>query len=120
MPPKYKSRKRDAEAVDGSDEDVAVTTKRTKSDSTHTVNTDVQIDKEGCEYWEVYCTTKQRLPFDPRHTEHDYQISNTRRIQLANFKGNYQIAIREYYEKDGQMLPGKKVILATFCNASDA
>lgn len=37
------------------------------------------------------------------------QISRTRRIQISEFKGNTMIAIREFYEKDGKMLPGKKV-----------
>lgn len=28
---------------------------------------------------------------------------------MQEFKGNRMINIREYYEKDGEMLPGKKV-----------
>jgi hypothetical protein len=33
----------------------------------------------------------------------------TRRLGISEFKGNTLVNIREYYEKDGQMLPGKKV-----------
>jgi hypothetical protein len=37
------------------------------------------------------------------------QISGKRRLQISEFKGNTMVSIREFYEKDGQMLPGKKV-----------
>jgi len=37
------------------------------------------------------------------------QISRTRRVQLSTFKGNTMVNIREFYEKDGKVLPGKKV-----------
>jgi len=36
-------------------------------------------------------------------------LSGKRRIGVQEFKGNRMINIREYYEKDGEMLPGKKV-----------
>lgn len=45
-------------------------------------------DKDGGVYWE---------------------ISGKRRLQLSEFKGNTMVGVREYYEKDGQALPGKKV-----------
>ena len=32
---------------------------------------------------------------------------------ITEFKGNNMISIREYYEKDGEALPGKKV--RSFC-----
>ena len=38
-----------------------------------------------------------------------HQISKNRRIALSEFKGKQLINIREYYEKNDQMLPGKKV-----------
>lgn len=30
---------------------------------------------------------------------------------ISEFKGQQMVSIREYYEKDGQALPGKKVSL---------
>jgi hypothetical protein len=33
----------------------------------------------------------------------------TRRVQINEFKGKQLVDIREFYEKDDQMLPGKKV-----------
>lgn len=33
----------------------------------------------------------------------------TRRVQINEFKGKQLVDFREFYEKDGQMLPGKKV-----------
>jgi hypothetical protein len=38
-----------------------------------------------------------------------WDISNSRRVTISNFKGKTLVSIREYYEKDGQELPGKKV-----------
>lgn len=47
-----------------------------------------QLDTDGNEYWE---------------------ISKMRRITISEFKGKRMVNIREYYEKDGKDLPGKKV-----------
>lgn len=33
-----------------------------------------------------------------------------RRASISCFKGRYMVNIREYYEKDGQQLPGQKGI----------
>lgn len=38
-----------------------------------------------------------------------WEISGKRRLQLSEFKGNTMVGVREYYEKDGKALPGKKV-----------
>lgn len=46
------------------------------------------VDSEGNQYWE---------------------ISKTRRVTVSEFKGRTMVAVREYYEKDGKALPGKKV-----------
>jgi hypothetical protein len=32
-----------------------------------------------------------------------------RRVTISSFRGKTQVNVREYYEKDGQELPGKKV-----------
>ncbi|KAI9877388.1 MAG: hypothetical protein M1830_004038 [Pleopsidium flavum] len=47
------------------------------------------IDSNGDEFWE---------------------LSHLRRVTVSEFKGKRMVNIREYYEKDGQSLPGKKGI----------
>lgn len=42
-----------------------------------------------------------------------WDISKARRVTLSDFRGKMMVGIREYYEKDGQMLPGKKGISMT-------
>lgn len=42
-----------------------------------------------------------------------WEISKARRVVLNDFKGKKMISIREYYEKDGNWLPGKKGISMT-------
>lgn len=37
------------------------------------------------------------------------QLTSKRRVGITEFKGVYMVNIREYYEKDGETLPGKKV-----------
>ncbi|KAL1958082.1 hypothetical protein VTO42DRAFT_5122 [Malbranchea cinnamomea] len=39
-----------------------------------------------------------------------WEISRLRRVTVSTFKGKTLVNIREYYEKDGQELPGKKGI----------
>ncbi|KAI6821644.1 hypothetical protein KC340_g12719 [Hortaea werneckii] len=39
-----------------------------------------------------------------------WEISGKRRVQVSTFKGSTFVGIREFYEKDGKMLPGKKGI----------
>ena len=48
----------------------------------------VKTDDDGNKYWE---------------------ISGLRRVTISDFKNNSMVSIREYYEKDGKHLPGKKV-----------
>ncbi|KAJ5178942.1 hypothetical protein N7492_002152 [Penicillium capsulatum] len=48
-----------------------------------------KVDANGDKYWE---------------------ISKKRRVTLSEFRNNTLINIREYYDKDGQELPGKKGI----------
>lgn len=39
-----------------------------------------------------------------------WEISKLRRVTVSSFRGKTMVHIREYYEKDGQELPGKKGI----------
>lgn len=48
----------------------------------------MQKDDDGCPFW---------------------SISTARRVTVSEFKGKKMISVREYYEKDGTWLPGKKV-----------
>lgn len=50
--------------------------------------TPAKVDSNGDKYWE---------------------ISKARRVTVSTFRGKTMVNIREYYEKDGQELPGKKV-----------
>ena len=38
-----------------------------------------------------------------------WEISRLRRVTVSSFKGRTMVNVREYYEKDGLELPGKKV-----------
>lgn len=61
---------------------------KTKKDAPDTSNSTQKVDSNGDVYW---------------------QISNLRRVTISAFRGKTMVNIREYYEKDGQELPGKKV-----------
>lgn len=71
-----------------SDDDESRPTKRTKPPSSSKSSTKALVDSEGNSYWE---------------------ISNSRRVTISEFKGKKMVNIREYYEKNGESLPGKKV-----------
>ena len=55
------------------------------------VSTSQQTDDSGDAFWEL-------------------SSGSTRRVTVNQFKGSWQVNIREYYNKDGAMLPGKKGI----------
>ncbi|KAL5364571.1 transcriptional Coactivator p15-domain-containing protein [Aspergillus floccosus] len=59
--------------------------KRTKTKGSSTG----KVDANGDRYWE---------------------LSKMRRVTVSSFRGKTMVNIREYYEKDGQVLPGKKGI----------
>ena len=40
-----------------------------------------------------------------------WELSKMRRVTISEFKGMKMVNVREYYEKDGKDLPGKKVSL---------
>lgn len=63
-------------------------TKTTVSSSSKRTGPQPKTDSNGDIYWE---------------------ISRMRRVTISNFKGRNMVNIREYYEKDGEELPGKKV-----------
>ncbi|KAF2859764.1 PC4-domain-containing protein [Piedraia hortae CBS 480.64] len=56
------------------------------------VGGNIQKDEEGNEYFE---------------------LNDKRRVHLSSFKGSNLVGIREFYEKDGKMFPGKKGISLT-------
>lgn len=53
-----------------------------------------KVDANGDQYWEV---------------------SKMRRVTVSSFRGKTMVNVREYYEKDGQELPGKKVSAPQKC-----
>ncbi|KEQ71990.1 PC4-domain-containing protein [Aureobasidium namibiae CBS 147.97] len=87
MPPKSKKRasKADDYDSDGGFVEDAPQSKRAKT----AISKDKQVDDDGNPYWE---------------------LSGKRRVTLSEYKKIHLINIREYYEKDGKTLPGKKGI----------
>ncbi|ROT41452.1 transcriptional Coactivator p15 [Sodiomyces alkalinus F11] len=88
--PVSKGTKRSASRVDNSgDEGAPVVLKSFKKSKTAATSPSSGHDKEGNPYWE---------------------LSNKRRIGVSKFRDMTMINIREFWEKDGEMLPGKKGI----------
>lgn len=88
----FRSRKRAPEAGDNFI-DSGIQSKKTRTANnanSDSRSTDCKIDSNGDRYWE---------------------ISKMRRVSVSTFRGKTMVNIREYYEKDGQELPGKKVSL---------
>lgn len=92
----FRSRKRTTADDFVNDGDNNFQPKRTKTGATKNdaAADSPRIDSNGDPYWE---------------------ISKMRRVTISTFRGKTMVNIREYYEKDGQELPGKKVgcILST-------
>ena len=89
MAPSSKKRK-SAATVDDSDVEAEASTKRGKgaSGTAFQPSSKPQVDSDGNQYWE---------------------ISKARRVTISDFKGKKLVNIREYYQKDSDWLPGKKV-----------
>lgn len=62
---------------------------KSKKSKVSTGETTSKVDTNGDRYWE---------------------ISKMRRVTISSFRGKNLVNVREYYEKDGQELPGKKGI----------
>ncbi|KAJ5485333.1 RNA polymerase II transcriptional coactivator KELP [Penicillium diatomitis] len=85
------SRKRSSDAA-GSTEAPDSKIKKSKVNTTNgpaVGKPSAKTDSNGDQYWE---------------------ISKMRRVTVSEFRGKTMVSVREYYEKDGQELPGKKGI----------
>ncbi|XP_055625761.1 RNA polymerase II transcriptional coactivator [Toxorhynchites rutilus septentrionalis] len=45
--------------------------------------------------------------------EDEWQLDRNRKVTVSEFKNKVYVNVREYYEKDGKQLPGKKGISLT-------
>jgi hypothetical protein len=90
MPFPSKKRKSANQTYDDSDVDVDAPAKRGKGSSGAAFKPSSKplVDSDGNQYWE---------------------ISKARRVTLSEFKGKQLVNVREYYQKDDEWLPGKKV-----------
>lgn len=66
----------------------AATSQRKQAKASFPRNGSSKVDSNGDTYWE---------------------ISRLRRVTISTFRGKTLVNVREYYEKDGEELPGKKV-----------
>lgn len=62
--------------------------KPTTSSSSVSARPQPQLDSDGNTFWE---------------------ISKMRRVTISEFKGKQMVSVREYYEQNGEIKPGKKV-----------
>ncbi|OOF92292.1 hypothetical protein ASPCADRAFT_133360 [Aspergillus carbonarius ITEM 5010] len=89
MPLRTKKRSPDAEGDLVIDNGHSSKRTKTKASQAKPYVKEGETDSNGDRYWE---------------------ISKARRVTISSFRGKTMISIREYYEKDGQELPGKKGI----------
>ena len=80
----------DNEFVENDSDGADRPTKRTKPTTSSSPRTrpHPQTDSDGNIFWE---------------------ISKMRRVTISEFKGKQMVSVREYYEQDGEVKPGKKV-----------
>ncbi|KAJ5946241.1 RNA polymerase II transcriptional coactivator KELP [Penicillium verhagenii] len=50
------------------------------------------------------------IPKEDSNGDKYWEISKMRRVTVSSFRGKPMVSVREFYEKDGQELPGKKGI----------
>lgn len=56
---------------------------------------------------------RSKLPWGNNGDEQFWELSNKRRVNVSEFQGRNLVNIREMFEKDGEMLPGRKGISLT-------
>ncbi|KAL2109923.1 hypothetical protein VUR80DRAFT_1854 [Thermomyces stellatus] len=91
-------KRRANEDEDSGSEAGGLVSKKSKSGPTETSMPGSFEDDEGNTYW---------------------QLSKNRRVTLSEFKGATLVNIREYYQKDGKFLPGKKGISLSLAQYED-
>lgn len=116
MPPSGK--KRSASFIDDSDDSAVAAPsapKKSKNTTSSTTNGSGK-DDDGNPFWEVGSSLDSTVWYCKLQTDSMYfQLSNKRRVGVSQFKNMSFINIREYYEKDGKTLPGKKVSQSVWC-----
>lgn len=80
--------------------DDATTTSSSKraktADGKKPVSASAQRDENGDRFWEL-------------------SSGGTRRVTVNKFMGRWMVNVREYYEQDGKLKPGKKVRFSLHC-----
>ncbi|KAL2221440.1 putative RNA polymerase II transcriptional coactivator [Thermoascus aurantiacus ATCC 26904] len=103
-----KSKKRQSQAVDESDDgfiDDSDDHSRPKK-----ARTEVKPSSTNCSDNKTLRTLSGGAGKIDSNGDVYWEISRLRRVTVSSFKGRTMVNIREYYEKDGNELPGKKGI----------
>lgn len=60
--------------------------------------------------WQAVCAAADAISAAAaaKNTSYVQELSGSRRVTISEFKSKMYVAVREYYEKNGQMLPGQK------------
>ncbi|CAH0384352.1 unnamed protein product [Bemisia tabaci] len=54
--------------------------------------------------------TSEKKPQKNKEEEHSWLLEKMKFVKVREFKGKVMVDIREFYEKDGDLLPGRKGI----------